>query len=58
MNTSSTGYIAKQQDTGKYIVGRNCEKFQNCRAKQFDTIEQAQKAATKRKLEITQRYGV
>jgi alanyl-tRNA synthetase len=48
MKTSKTGYIAKQQDNGKYVVGRNCEKFQNQRAKQFDTIDQAEKAAIKR----------
>lgn len=52
-----TGYIAKQQDSGKYVVGRNSEKFQHCNAKQYDTVEQAEKAAAKRKLEITVRYG-
>jgi hypothetical protein len=57
MKTSKTGYIAKQQDNGKYVVGRNCEKFQHQNAKQFDTIEQAEKAATKRGLEITHRYN-
>ena len=57
MNASKTGYIAKQQDNGKYVVGRNCEKFQHQNAKQFDTIQQAEKAAMKRGLEITQRYG-
>lgn len=57
MKITKTGYIAKQQDNGKYVVGRNCEKFQHQNAKQFDTIEQAEKAATKRGLEITQRYN-
>ena len=56
MNTK-TGYIAKQTDNGKYIVGRNCEKFQHIHARQYDTIEQAEKAAIKRGLEITQRHG-
>ena len=52
-----TGYIAKQQDSGKYVVGRNCEKFQHINAKQYATLAEAEKAAAKRKLEITVRYG-
>jgi hypothetical protein len=54
---TKTGYIAKQQDNGKYVVGRNCEKFQHQNAKQYDTVDQAEKVALKRGLEITNRYG-
>ena len=53
----NNGYIAKQQDSGKYVVGRNCQKFQHINAKQYDTLAEAEKAAAKRKLEITIRYG-
>jgi len=53
----TTGYIAKQQDDGKFVVGRNCEKFQHCNAKRFETAADAEKAAKKRGLEITKRYG-
>jgi hypothetical protein len=56
-NKMKTGYIVKQKDNGKYVVGRNCEKFQHQNAKQYDTVEQAEKAALKRGLEITQRHG-
>ena len=51
-----TGYITKH-DNAKYVVGRNSEKFQHCKAKQYDTLAEAEKAAAKRKLEITMRYG-
>jgi hypothetical protein len=51
-----TGYITKQ-GSGKYVVGRNCEKFQNINAKQYESLAEAEKAAAKRKLEITMRYG-
>ena len=55
-NKMKTGYITKQ-DNAKYVVGRNSEKFQHCKAKQYDTLAEAEKAAAKRKLEITVRYG-
>jgi hypothetical protein len=58
MNSTSqkTGYITKQAN-GKFVVGRNSEKFQHCNAKQFDTIQQAEKAAAKRGLQITERHN-